>query len=280
MLVSCVWCLPCICGRLTNRASRNFSAFVYTRLHVYFCVATYVNIFILLFVIGVLPDWTVNQFAEYVVKFIDWVLLHTEKLIVSFSILFAFYILFRFRHRIAIASGLEHITLIRFNWRDLFGVRSRQRPVEVFIWKVEGLQSALAKFTKPNDLFIECHMGYNEPMRTRVHNNAGSEAVIRESLQLNIDENSPDTLMTLLAKDQSLLASSELARLTLSTRELCGIEDQTGKRRSTFSYDEDSFLQLSLSPAGKIWIAVAPVDDGMDEERSLLLQEDSLLPCA
>lgn len=29
--------------------------------------------------------------------------------------------------------------------------------------------------------------GYNEPMRTRVHNNAGSEAVIRESFQINID---------------------------------------------------------------------------------------------
>ena len=74
-------------------------------------------------------------------------------------------------------------------------------------------------------------------MRTRVHNNAGSEAVIRESFQMNIDasrtlfsvrsciacmessvsgsllhreENSPDTLMTLLAKDQSLLANSEI----------------------------------------------------------------------
>eukprot|EP00437_Effrenium_voratum_P009238 CAMPEP_0181430244 /NCGR_PEP_ID=MMETSP1110-20121109/17620_1 /TAXON_ID=174948 /ORGANISM="Symbiodinium sp., Strain CCMP421" /LENGTH=116 /DNA_ID=CAMNT_0023553547 /DNA_START=697 /DNA_END=1047 /DNA_ORIENTATION=- len=116
-------------------------------------------------------------------------------------------------------------------------------------------------------------------MRTRVHNNAGSEAVIRESFQLNIDENSPDTLMTLLAKDQSLLTNSEIARLTLSTRELCGIEDQTGKRRSTFSYDEDSFLELSLNPSGKIWIAVAPVDEAAEEERSLLLQEDSLLPC-
>lgn len=30
--------------------------------------------------------------------------------------------------------------------------------------------------------------GYNEPMRTRVHNNAGSEADIRESFQMNIDE--------------------------------------------------------------------------------------------
>ncbi|CAE7707831.1 hypothetical protein AK812_SmicGene30007 [Symbiodinium microadriaticum] len=278
-LVSCIWCLPCICGRLNYRASRSFSSFVYTRLHVYFCVATYLNVFILVFTIGVLPDWTVNQFCVYFVGFVDWVLIHTAKLITSLSILFAFYVVFRFRNKIAIATGLEHITLIRFNWRDLFGLRSRQRPIEVFIWKVEGLQSASSKFTKPNDLFVECHMGYNEPMRTRVHNNAGSEAVIRESFQLNIDENSPDTLMTLLAKDQSLLTNSEIARLTLSTRELCGIEDQTGKRRSTFSYDEDSFLELSLNPSGKIWIAVAPVDEAAEEERSLLLQEDSLLPC-
>ena len=36
-------------------------------------------------------------------------------------------------------------------------------------------------------LFGHGLQGYNEPMRTRVHNNAGSEAVIRESFQLNID---------------------------------------------------------------------------------------------
>ena len=36
-------------------------------------------------------------------------------------------------------------------------------------------------------LFGYALQGYNEPMRTRVHNNAGSEAVIRESFQLNID---------------------------------------------------------------------------------------------
>jgi hypothetical protein len=31
---------------------------------------------------------------------------------------FCFYLLWRFRHRIALATGLEHITLIRFSWRD------------------------------------------------------------------------------------------------------------------------------------------------------------------
>ena len=31
--------------------------------------------------------------------------------------------------------------------------------------QVEGLQSASSKFTKPNDLFVECHMG--SPMQWR-----------------------------------------------------------------------------------------------------------------
>lgn len=77
----------------------------------------------------------VNEFAVYLVGFIDWVLVHIEKLITSISILFAFYCVFRFRHRIALATGLEHITLIRFSWRDICGFNTRQRPVEVFIWK-------------------------------------------------------------------------------------------------------------------------------------------------
>lgn len=33
-----IWCLPCICGRLTSRTGRAFSSFVYTRLHTYFLV--------------------------------------------------------------------------------------------------------------------------------------------------------------------------------------------------------------------------------------------------
>ncbi|CAK9094722.1 Uncharacterized protein SCF082_LOCUS44508 [Durusdinium trenchii] len=247
----------------------------------FFLVATYFNVFIILFTLGILPDWTVNEFVVYLVGFIDWVLVHTEKLIMSFSILFCFFLIWRLRHKIALATGLEHITLIRFSWRDLCGFGVRQRPIEVFIWKVQGLQSASSKITKPNDLFVECHMGYNEPMRTRVHNNAGSEAVIRESFQLNIDENAADTLMTLLVKDQSLLANSEVARVTLSTREICGIEDQTGKRRSTFSYDQESFVELTLMPSGTLWLAVAPVDEanGDDETKLLLQNEDSLLPC-
>eukprot|EP00440_Ansanella_granifera_P030236 gb/GFBE01032852.1/.p1 GENE.gb/GFBE01032852.1/~~gb/GFBE01032852.1/.p1 ORF type:complete len:327 (+),score=66.66 gb/GFBE01032852.1/:1-981(+) len=275
-----IWCLPCICGRMRNTASRKFSNWVYTRLHHFFLCVTYLNVFIILFTVGILPNWTVDDFFIYVLKFTDWMLVHLEKLITSLSILFAFFLVFRFRQRIALAAGLEHITVFRFNWRDYVGLRSKRRPVEIFMWKAEGLHSSAGKVLKANDIFVECHMGDNEPMRTRVHNNAGSGAIIRESFQLNIDESSPDTLMTLFIKDQALLTNSELARVTLSTREICGVEDQTGKRRSTFAYSEEFFLPLSLSPSGTIWIAIAPVDDGAgDEERAPLMQEDSLMTC-
>merc|ERR1712039_227731 len=99
-------------------------------------------------------------------------------------------------------------------------------------------------------------------------------------MQLNIDENAAGTLMTLLVKDQSLVTSSELARLMLSTRELCGIEDQTGKRRAAFTYSPEFFVALDLSPCGKIWIAIAPVEDGDIEERAPLIDdEDALVTC-
>lgn len=273
-----VWCLPCLCGSMKNGVSRQFTAWVYTRLHAFFYITTFANLIFLMFTIGVLPDWTVNEFIEYLVAFISWVLIHLEKLISSMAILFAFFLVLRFRERITVAAGLEHMTLIRFNFKDLFGFSGKKRPVEIYIWKIEDLESARGKLVKPNDVYVECHMGYNEPMRTRVHNNAGSACVIKESFQLNIDESSSSSLMTLLVKDQSLLASAEIARLILSTRELCGIEEQTGKRRMSLSYDETCFVGLKLFPRGKVWLAIAPVEDA-DEERAPLMNEDSLVTC-
>mmetsp|Transcript_104732 Transcript_104732/g.337682 ORF Transcript_104732/g.337682 Transcript_104732/m.337682 type:complete len:339 (-) Transcript_104732:113-1129(-) len=276
MVLVSIACMPCFCGRMHNRCSRAFTRWVYTRLHVFFCFVIYFDLLVLMFTIGVLPDWTVNEFLQQAVLFVTWVLVHLQKMIVSFSILFGLFLMVRFRERLLLAAGMEHVTVIRWNWRDALGLRAKKRPVEVFIWKVEGLLSSSKKL-KANDVFVECHMGHNEPMRTRVHNNAGSACLVRESFQLNIDESAASTLMTLLVKDQSLVASTELARLMLSTRELCGIEDQTGKRRVAFEYSEECFVSLDLSPGGKIWIAIAPVEDGEADERAPLIQEDSLL---
>jgi hypothetical protein len=277
MLVG-IWCLPCVCGRLKNPVSRAFTNWVYTRLHVFFCVVTYVNLFIVMMFIGILPDWSVNQYLFAVVGFNAWVLVHLKKTITSLAILFGFFMALKFRDRILNAAGMEHVKVFRFNWRDVFGFSSKRRPVEFYVWKVDGVQSSAGKVLKANDIFVECHMGDNEPMRTRVHNNAGSGCFIRESFQMNIDEDL-NSIMTLRVMDQALIASTEIAKLVLSSREIFGIEDQTGKRRTSFTYNnEDAFVALNLMPQGRIWIAIAPVDD-MDEERAPLINEDALMNC-
>jgi len=277
-VVVSIACLPCFCGRMHTRCSHAFTKWVYTRLHVYFCFVIYLDLFILMFTIGVLPDWTVNEYIRQTIDFVSWVLIRLEKLIVSFCILMGLFLMVRFRERLFMAAGMEHVTVFRWNWRDVFGWSARTRPVEVCIWKVEGLFSSSKKL-KANDVYVECHMGYNESVRTRVHNNAGSSCLIRESFQLNIDENAASTLMTLLVKDQALVASTELGRLMISTRELCGIEDQTGKRRIISDYSEQNFVSLDLSPSGKIWIAITPVDDSEPHELQGLLTEEDALMC-
>jgi hypothetical protein len=276
-----LWCLPCICGKMRNKTAKGFTKWVYTRLNVYFWWITYINMFILMFTIGVLPDWTVNEYFQWMMAFITWVLVHLKKMCTSAAILIGFFLLIRFQEKILVAAGLEHVKWYHFSWREMLGLPVRKRPIELFIWKVEDLHNNGAKIYKPNDVFVECHLGDNEPMRTRVHNNAGTSCTIKESFQMNINESESNTLMTLLVKDQALMVSTELARLVLSIREVCGIEDQTGKRRvhlSDFNYSEDHFVALSLRPHGQIWIAIAPVED-MDEEKKPLMREDEIIQC-
>jgi len=276
-----LWCIPCICGKMRNKGSRKFTAWIYTRLNVFFWTVTYLNLVILMFTIGILPDWTVNEFFFYLTLFISWILIHLKKMITSVAIMAAFFLLLRFNDRIRMAAGLDHVQMIHFNWREVLGLSVKKRPVEIFIWKVEDLHSAsTAKgLVKPNDVYVECHLGDNEPMRTRVRNNGGTSCAIRESFQLNMNENESSTLMTLLVKDQAMLLNTEIARLMLSTRELCSIEDQTGKRRTQFTWGEESFVCLNLSPSGRIWLAISPVED-IDEERAPLMHtEDALVQC-
>ena len=45
--------------------------------------------------------------------------------------------------------------------------------------KVEDVRSG--HMFNANDLFVEMYMGFNEPVKTRVHNNAGSSCVFKET---------------------------------------------------------------------------------------------------
>lgn len=285
LLATCIclvtaWTLPCFCGFMRSPLSKVFTAWVYTRLHLFYWTIGYFTLLVLAFTISVLPDWTASAFLAHLGLFVEWVLKHLVSTIKCSVVLFAFWLVYKFRERVLMAAGLDYIKVFTWDISNPLGIGVRRRPVEMFIWKVDGLQSSTGKLMKANDVFVEVHLGDNEPMRTRVHNNAGRGCSIKESFQLNINEGQPHALVTLLLKDQSLLASTEIARLVLSTAELCGIEDQTGKRRIGFTYSPEYFVPLTLHPTGQIWIAVAPVDDRADDEMDSLLQDDDhLLPC-
>merc|ERR1712194_165932 len=132
---------------------------------------------------------------------------------------------------------------------------------------------------KANDVFIDFHLAGNEPIRTRVHNNAGCNCFIKESVQININQGNLSQSLTVLVNDQSLLRSQEIGRVTLSTAELVAIEQQTGARHHGFTYSEEHFVHLDLRPRGKIWLAIAPVEDRDDFEGAPLLEDDTLVTC-
>merc|ERR1712194_784396 len=185
-------------------------------------------------------------------------LIHSVKFIVSSSILLALFILLRFKERIALAAGVEHMTFFRLGRLNPFH-RPILHPIEIYVWKASDLPSG--PVLKPNDVFLECHLGQNEPSRSRVHNNAGQGCVFKESFQLNVDENDPTELFTILIRDQSLLTSSTLCKLQMKSADLLQIEAQTGGQGADFTYSPNFFQELKLSPRGKIWIRVAPIED-------------------
>ena len=46
-------------------------------------------------------------------------------------------------------------------------IAAKVRPLEVYIWKVEDLESRGGKLFKPNDVYVEVHLGYNEPVTSQ-----------------------------------------------------------------------------------------------------------------
>jgi len=45
----------------------------------FFCLVFYVNAMIICFTIGLLPDWTINEFVVTYIEFITWLLVHGMK---------------------------------------------------------------------------------------------------------------------------------------------------------------------------------------------------------
>merc|ERR1719440_287355 len=133
------------------------------------------------------------------------------------------------------------------------------RAIELVIQKVENLPAA--SIFAPNNVFLEAHLGYNEPMKTRVHNNAGSSCFLKERMQLNFDPDEDEELLYIFVKNQKVMGCSELCHIEKKPGELLEYEKASKTLRSGDEWKDGSFIQIDMIPRGTIYLRVEPVQD-------------------
>lgn len=213
----------------------------------------------LFLVITWLPDWKPADYVKTGLRFALFMAKNAMKFMTSIAFIVVFVFVVTFKDRIFKLMGMDHKTVFRFKLRDLFGGKST-RAIELNIWKVEDLPAA--SLLAPNNVFVEVHLGYNEPMKTRVHNNAGSNCFMKESLQLNFDENEDEEPLYLFVKNQKVMGAGELGRMELKADDLHKIEKECSASRS-WQWGEQDFgkFKKPLMPRGYIWFRVAPIEE-------------------
>lgn len=257
-----VYCLPCYCSGLRYNSARKFASWMQMRLPCFFVAATFFNAGMMFLILTWLPDWSYADYVKAVLSLVVFFAKNALKFITSIVLIVAFCFVVAFKDRFLKMMGLDHKTLFRFKFRDLCGSPT-VRAIEVVIWKVEDLPSA--SVLGANNVFAEVHMGYNEPMKTRVHNNAGSSCIFKETLQLNFDPDEEEEPLFFFLKNQKVMGSSELARLELSPSKVAEIETDclknVGGSGGAFRYAEEHFVMQKLIPRGQIWLRITPVDE-------------------
>lgn len=267
--------LPCYCAGLPFARLRQFAIWLTQRLPAFYLCALVFNTMFLALVIHSLPDW---EFGQYM-KVLTGAMKNTASFIAdcasSIAVIVAFFFAVAFKDRIAQLCGFDHKTLFRFKIRDClccFGFGStRFQPIEVAVWKVEDLPSA--QLFSANNVFVELFLGYNEPMKTRVHNNAGSGCIIKENIHLNFDEDDEEDTLHVFVKNQKVMGSAELARAEISTKDLKDMVTKTSatwKEQSRWQWTDQTFGDpVTLIPRGKLWLQARAIHDA-DYDYSLM----------
>lgn len=250
-----IYCLPCYCAGMQFTVARRSAAWIQQRLPVFLSVATILNGVMLFLVCTWLPDWTPKDFLAGMGKAAVFAAKNAVKFMTSIAFIVIFVFVVAFKDRFMKLAGIDHKTVFRFKLRDIFGGSTRAIMLEIL--KVEELpaQSVLA----PNNVFVEVFMGYNEPMKTRVHNNAGTNCIMKETLQLNFDEHEDEDPLYIFVKNQKVVGVGELARLELKAEDVLSIEKNL-KGKDGWN-DPSGFICKSLIPRGQIYFRISPVDD-------------------
>lgn len=269
------FCLPCYCAGLSFATARKFAAWLHQRLPSFYLCMFAFNTLFLGFVIHMLPAWSFSAYLTCLAKVMAGALQQTMDCAASVLVIVAFFVAIAFKDRLAQLCGIDHKTLFRFKIRDCFCCLGggRHRPIEVCVWKVEDLPSA--DLFSANNVFVEFFLGYNEPMKTRVHNNAGSGCLIKESIHLNFDEYDEEDTLFIFVRNQKVMGTGDLARGELSASEMKQeLEDNPGldahrAERGEPRWGGTVFKEVSLIPRGKVWLQVRPIHDA-DYDQNLL----------
>jgi len=206
-----------------------------------------------------LPDWGYADYVKCMASFAVFGAKNAMKFITSIAFIVIFVFVVAFKDRFLKLAGVDHKTVFRFKLRDIFG--GSTRAIAVDIWKVEDLPAA--QVWQPNNVFVEVFLGYNEPMKSRVHNNAGSGCMMKESLQLNFDENEDEEPLYLFVKNQKVMGAGELGRLELKAEDVAAVEKECAAKNKggNGGWSAEYFVEKRLIPRGTIWFRVMPVED-------------------
>lgn len=263
-----IYCLPCTCAGMQYSFIRSYAQRMQRRLPCWLLFATFVNGAMMFLIITWLPDWGYGDYIKCVAGAALFAAKNAMKAMVSIALIVVFVFVFVFRDRFMAVAGIDYKTIFRFKLRDVFGVN--KRPIEICIHRVDHLPSA--SFMAPNNVFIECYLGYNEPMKTRVHNGAGSQCSFKEAIQLNFDEDEFDEPLHLFVKNQKVVGAGELARLELKAEEVAVIEKESIEKKQRYGaqWTDDAFVCRKLMPKGEIWFRVIPVEDDDDASKTVM----------
>lgn len=256
-----IYCMPCYCAGMQMQCCRRLAQFIQMRLPHYLFVATCANLVMIYLVIKWLPDWEISDYVKCGLRLALFMAKNAVKFTTSIAMIAVFIFVVAFKDRILRLMGIDHKTIFRFKLRDIFNMGGTStRAIELVIWKVEDLPAA--QMFSPNNVFVEVNLGYNEPMKTRVHNNAGSNCIMKETIQLNFDENEDEEFLYLFVKNQKVMGAGELARAELKPDLLFALEQKY--KNMPVEFREDCFEQQKLMPRGTIWLRVREIDDEED----------------
>lgn len=247
-----------------------------SKIHRIMPVITVINFIILGATLDQLQFVEFNDLFFKTVKITELVIETTQKFLLAVAGLFVLWFLWKFKDRILETLGVDNPTMVIGEFRDWATCWSMKRfyPIEIFILKVEGLPGLhLHQF---NDVFVEVSCGYNNTMRTRVHERAGHTCVFKESMQLNFDHLDTESNFHVDVKNQDVMGATDIASIVLGAGQVHRMmePDHLDAESRTVGWGATTSTQggggkvwgskfhcLDMIPAGKVWIRFQPVSD-------------------